>query len=825
MEEIEKLIEEAKRVENDPKRKLPGNAYYLDEDTIVQGKKEFGDARYLYEDSGLALWAYGSGNVVLSEGVYFLIPETTWGKEPCFSLYGGEQENGVYRSLPLLGDNGGINERKNFVIFTPECAYYVNEDESFRYVVRMGVLPGRKTIFTIEAKNLSGAKKKCMLSLYLKPLMFNLPTDNFETKWYSASERKGNGFWLRTNECVDRLHAYRHYAYLRELGEGERSFTTSHAEYCGGSNHQAYMAPCLKTGKLSGRVHTEFNDTPIVGECVQKEVEAGETWRLDYVFTYTDEEKENEEAMEDGLTAEEIDAGFLSLKEERTHSLRLASCPKFEGGEGDWKGKDYLLNAFLHGVSKQVDVVARSRNYAGDMLGVRDIFQQLEVALTWDPEYCRGKMLDALNCVNVDGRPPRQYSYGAGKGVPKLDMREYIDQGLWILFAFHTYLSWTGDTSILGETCTYLDFSDGHPKRTDLHTTALEHLLRIADFLVGNLDEETGCLHILYGDWNDAIDGLGRSDDPKKEFGTGVSVMASEQLYLALANLVDILSTQKGYEEKAKEYSLVRKKLGKNILSHCVERSPKGARILHGWGDQQSFYIGSHDDFDHEDRVSSTPNSWWVLSGLPMDEEIKSSIVSSFERLEKDAPYGMKVIDPGFPDGHDKAGRISRLPVGTAENGATYNHGAVFGAMALMELGEEKQGWEQLYKIMPITHEKVSTSPFVMGNSYLNAKEIGCDGETMNDWFTGSATVVMKILLFEVFGIEASLSEVKIHPCSYLPFEKAEINVRIRKSKIHIALLHDEEKGAYLDGKKVEEVRLSAAELERGGSHEAVFHL
>ena len=57
-----------------------------------------------------------------------------------------------------------------------------------------------------------------------------------------------------------------------------------------------------------------------------------------------------------------------------------------------------------------------------------------------------------------------------------------------------------------------------------------------------NIDTKDGtnCLRILYGDWNDALDGLGKTNEPDKIYGTGVSVMASLHFYQNLYEISDI---------------------------------------------------------------------------------------------------------------------------------------------------------------------------------------------------------------------------------------------------------------------------------------------
>lgn len=52
----------------------------------------------------------------------------------------------------------------------------------------------------------------------------------------------------------------------------------------------------------------------------------------------------------------------------------------------------------------------------------------------------------------------------------------------------------------------------------------------------------------IHGDWNDAVSGLGESSDGE-EFGSGVSVMATLQLYKALKDMSEILEMVDGHEK------------------------------------------------------------------------------------------------------------------------------------------------------------------------------------------------------------------------------------------------------------------------------------
>ena len=107
---------------------------------------------------------------------------------------------------------------------------------------------------------------------------------------------------------------------------------------------------------------------------------------------------------------------------------------------------DFALNEFFKKVQKQVDNCATGRYYVDDLMGVRDVYQQLEQALIWNGVQARRQMLSALGFLMKNGRAPRQYSLPLSEGEnPKMDWREFIDQGNWIISCFYSYLAWTDD--------------------------------------------------------------------------------------------------------------------------------------------------------------------------------------------------------------------------------------------------------------------------------------------------------------------------------------------------------------------------------------------
>ena len=69
-------------------------------------------------------------------------------------------------------------------------------------------------------------------------------------------------------------------------------------------------------------------------------------------------------------------------------------------------------------------------------------------------------------------------------------------------------------------------------------------------------------------------------------------------------------------------------------------------------------------------------------------------------------------------------------------------------------------------KLLPFTsiHDNYNLTPFVIPNSYIHNIEKGLDGQSMNDWQTGSSNVLLKVLIWYVFGFRPELDHLRIQP-------------------------------------------------------------
>ncbi len=538
---------------------------------------------------------------------------------------------------------------------------------------------------------------------------------------------------------------------------------------------------------------TVFNDNAIVGDLLSLTLPTDSYFRADYVFSVPESRDILDLELERPIGAVEADFALRNVRRQTRqahHLSMLVSGPSISETDAN------TFNQFLPFLKKQVEVCALLNGYMNpspnSLIGFRDVLQAIDGHVFNRPQESRRKILEVFNHVLVNGRCPRQYSLPIN-GLPgKADLRKFIDQGVWAISTVYNYLAVTGDSSLLEEIVGYHQVhgsDDSEMSPAGERDTLLEHLLRIMDYLARQRDPETGLVLALYGDWNDALDGLGTPSDPQEEFGTGVSAMTSLQVYKNSAEMLQILSrfAPGRFEEHVTRYGRLREQLREGLMKYLIVSQGDQRRILHGWGDQRQYFVGSFRDSDGLARDGLTSNAFWVLSGM-LDEDplMKEDILAALERL--DSTYGFRTFAPGFASDARGVGRITKLPRGTAENGATYIHATTFAIAALFRMGEAKKAWEQIRKILPFSshHKDPSHSPFVMPNSYVENLQLNLNGQSMNDWQTGSSNALLKLLVRYVCGFQPEMDHLCISPAAWHPFRSLELNGLAHGHRIQI---------------------------------------
>jgi cellobiose phosphorylase len=792
---IADLLKRIDRLEKKAPR-LPGNAFFLSPREIVCLERNDGDSRYPYSADGLCLWAYASGYLSLSESSFFVFPPVNEGKEPYLAFFGGIKKEEGYQPVSLTGVAKA--ERKDadcrYCVYTPSAAYYLVKKAGMLFALRAFVSEKKDVCFSLFAQNKSKGAQEIYLSSFMNAIMMHTCYESEETKWFKSCEETPQGFYFEGVEDLSReIHLHNRMNIVRATSkELVRDSTTSRAVFAGGKEESIVNAPALKEGCFAKEKRiTLFNDTAVAGDILKTTLEGGETVEVDYRLRLVASREEETEDI--ALNEFEDQLALLEMKDRALYEGESALKMNFASLR-DPTIDPALLNSFLSMVLRQVSYGALAKNSSVSLLGVRDVAQMLEGALMNDPVSCRKKILEVLLFEGENGRFTRQYSLPKANEDPLCDTRAFIDQGQWVISLLHSYLAFTGDVSILKEQVGFYNIvSSNRVHRSALLSSVYDHLLRALHYLLGYRDPQSGCLETLYGDWNDAVDGLGGSSKADQPFGNGVSAMASFHLYKNLKEMEDIASfVQDDKEMKADEQAKIQ--LEKDINSALVEQKGSAYRIIHGWGENHSFEVGSFQDVDHQDRVGAASNAYYVIAGLENHRvEMKETILEAFQRL--DSKYGIKTFAPYFDKDAAKVGRIVNLPKGTAENGAVYIHASIFAIKSLFELNESALAFAELKKALPITHSFLTTSPFVMPNSYSENPAIDVDGESMNDWYTGSSNTLLKTLVYDLFGIQPEIgSLVRLRPASAFPSLKATLQLTLKGKSVHLSYVDQGQK-------------------------------
>lgn len=805
-EEILRFINEAKKAkkEKKPSSYLNAQCYFLKNNNILAFRNPVGDSRYPYTVDGLTMWAYASGNISINQSNFFIIPPTVEGKEPYINFYGGLKSKDKYDVFSITGNADtelGLNF-ETYTIFTPCYCYYIRQIKGVIFAVKLTVNEEKKIIFSTCVINKTKKNVETFVSFYFNPLLVHSSVEDEETKWFRTIQIKGENAVFNAVEDLSREVHLNNYAILKTVNNGDKKdIATRKMDYVGDKNRSISQSINLRNGYFKEHLPVaSFVDMAVYGDIVSKTISPNQSLNSNYQIEISFDEKELKDLEK---TEYELDTNDKLFKENNTKDNKNLKIHFSSLKEGDLNNE--LLNNFLASVVNQVDYASKTKNSSLMLLGIRDVYQMLEVSLLWDKENARKKILESLSYLDPSGRAPRQYAKETKGNNPLLDNREFIDQGQWIISTIHKYLAFTNDYSLLKEKCGYCKLIDRKSGQLlEEQDTVYDHLVKIINYLISNIDEDTHCLKALYGDWNDAVDGLGASETAK--FGNGVSIMASCHLYQNLKEMEEIRLITK--DKNDPYYLEIAKKVEKGILENGIIEKEGQRKIVHGWGENRSFYVGSFDDVDHVSRYSATSHAFFVLSGLLKENpEYQNDILKASEAL--DSKYGIQTFDHYFDKKNaSQVGRIVNLPRGTAENGATYIHAGMFFARALFAMKEGKKAFEQIYKLIPITHSKVTTSPFVMSNSYGYNPELGIDGESMSDWYTGSSNTLLKAIIFDMFGIRPQIGdEIIIDPTNYFPSDDASISLVIKNRQVNVRYQNKKanKRKIYVNGELVDE--------------------
>ena len=825
----------------DTSKRMPDSAVFLNDSMVLNFPREDGDSRYPLEYDGFTIWTHSSGYINGREGRLYTLGCGIEGDEPDIDFFAGiPLKNGKYKQISLLGlpkKNDDTSER--YCVFTPYATYYFTIYEGYTFCVRVFVNKSKEAVFSVYCSNDTDDTRDILLSSYISPLICRTAIKNYGLRW----QKNAKIIKSDINNQDTAIFRYKDEVYAVVKGSTTKTpktyyRTTARLDYTGGKSRSISESRSIFNGCFEGNISTiQGVDDGVYGDIKIISLVAGESIRSDMLFScYAN--PVSDEILNRKVDCVEIDNECAVIKKEKEELDNVLKI-NFDKATDDYLDNE-IFNSFISFVKRQTHFSAFTKVYGwSDQLGLRDIWQQSEPALIWAKKDFEKMAINALSIVEDNGRVPRQYGPAVLNYPICFDLDKKPDQGMWAISTLYTYLSVTNDFDFLNKTCSFYKYPENDSNKAyvaEKSETVLEHICRMAEYLISIIAKDTGCVRVLLGDWNDALIGLGTSIDGLNEFGSGVSIMATIQVYNNLGEVAEILEKvdSEKYEERIQKFKDTRKSLLESLLKNAIVENEKGEkRIVHGWGDKQSFYVGSFCDGDGKARVSSIDHSFWLISNLlQKTPELHEMIVNNLRKT--DSKYGVRTFDEKFTTDFKQLKNITTMLPGTLENAATYIHNAMFAVLGLMRSADYDFAFEQLKKLLPFTHERLSHSAFVMSNSYLYNEECGIDGESASDWQTGSAPVLLKIIINQICGFNPSFDGLTISPCGKLPFtgftfelnnERFDISVKYVKNDLKRKFYVNgmEYKSIFDNNLNVEKIFISNEELKKLGKIEILI--
>ena len=261
-----------------------------------------------------------------------------------------------------------------------------------------------------------------------------------------------------------------------------------------------------------------------------------------------------------------------------------------------------------------------------------------------------------------------------GAELKYINQVPHADHCVWLPVCLQAYLDETADYALLG-----VPVRDAQGQSLSV----AERIDRAMAWLLGARDARS-LSFIAQGDWCDPMNMVGYK-------GRGVSGW----LTVAAAYAMQLWAGQCAEAERvdaARRWQDGAATLNAAANTHLWD----GAWYARGITDDGLPFGVSRDT---EGRIYLNPQSWALLSGAASPAQQASILAEVQGQLE--TPHGVAMFAPPYSAMREDVGRVTQKHPGSAENGAVYNHAAIFYIFSLYEIGAGERAFELLRKMLP----------------------------------------------------------------------------------------------------------------------------